>query len=713
MRLHELLPFADFSANRPNPHKLKKTALWMGALVATTLFTNTASAAPPSASGCQLNSPGNKIQHVVYVQFDNVHFRRDNPNVPSDLEQMPNLLTFLTSNGTLLTNHHTPLIAHTADNILTSLTGVYPDRHGQAVANSYVYFTNPGSSSWEGFESSFTYWTDLVSPTADTHFNLIAENGKNAPAPWVPFTRAGCNVGAVSIADMELENITSDITTVFGAGSPEAIESSTSALKAQAVADFEGIAVHCAAGNALCAAGNNGKPDLLPDEPGSYTGYNALFGHKYVAPVISPSGPLVDLEGNLITDGNGHVGFPGFGPITASQSLGYVAAMQEHGVPVTFAYISDAHDDPVTRLASGPGQADYEARLASYDKAWGEFFTRLKADGIDQSNTLFIVTADENDHFAGGPPTPANCDGINVPCTYAKIGEIDANIASLLSNVDPALASQTFDIHYDMAPAFSIKGNPAPGSPLAREFEVATAKLTAVSPITGNTDQLTRYLVDPVGMKTLHMVTADPQRTPNFIMFGNPDYYFQTYGPDVVESPAYAWNHGGVSPDIDVTWLGLAGPNVLNTGVNGNVWSDHTDIRATLMSLVGLQDDYIHDGRILLEVLNGKSLPNGVRSLPGDYWLLSQAYKQLTAPLGAVGMATLNASTTALSGSDATYNAIESRIASFTARRDALVSEIKTALDNAANHNHPVTPPVAADLVVRSIALIAKAQHLQ
>jgi len=44
---------------------------------------------------CQLNSPTGKIKHVVYVEFDNVHFTRDNPNVPSDLEQIPNLLNFI------------------------------------------------------------------------------------------------------------------------------------------------------------------------------------------------------------------------------------------------------------------------------------------------------------------------------------------------------------------------------------------------------------------------------------------------------------------------------------------------------------------------------------------------------------------------------------------------------------------------------------------
>ena len=74
-----------------------------------------ASAAKPAAAtagtSCHL---GNGVKHVVTLVFDNVHYFRDNPNVPSDLEQMPNLLNFFTSNGTFLSNNHTPLIAHTA-----------------------------------------------------------------------------------------------------------------------------------------------------------------------------------------------------------------------------------------------------------------------------------------------------------------------------------------------------------------------------------------------------------------------------------------------------------------------------------------------------------------------------------------------------------------------------------------------------------------------
>jgi hypothetical protein len=77
-------------------------------------------------NSCGLNSPNGTIKHVIYVQFDNTHFLRDNPNVPSDIEQMPSLLNFIQDNGVLMSNDHTALISHTATGILTPLTGVYP-----------------------------------------------------------------------------------------------------------------------------------------------------------------------------------------------------------------------------------------------------------------------------------------------------------------------------------------------------------------------------------------------------------------------------------------------------------------------------------------------------------------------------------------------------------------------------------------------------------
>src|SRR5215475_98274 len=73
--------------------------------VAVVASTPTVSEAAP-ASSCHL---GNGVQHVVNIVFDNVHFFRDNPNVPSDLEQMPHLLHFLEQNGTVMSNVHTPM----------------------------------------------------------------------------------------------------------------------------------------------------------------------------------------------------------------------------------------------------------------------------------------------------------------------------------------------------------------------------------------------------------------------------------------------------------------------------------------------------------------------------------------------------------------------------------------------------------------------------
>jgi hypothetical protein len=45
---------------------------------------------------------------------------------------------------------------------------------------------------------------------------------KNTPAPWVPYTRAGCDYGAVALANVVLENTgtgpNGDMTKVFGGG---------------------------------------------------------------------------------------------------------------------------------------------------------------------------------------------------------------------------------------------------------------------------------------------------------------------------------------------------------------------------------------------------------------------------------------------------------------------------------------------------------------
>src|SRR2546421_12596809 len=187
------------------------------------LVPSTAAAHPP-ATATQNCSLDNGIQHVISITFDNTHLFRDRAGVPSDLEQMPNLLNFMTGNGTLTDNNHTILISHTAGGILPSLTGLYPDRQGLTVTNSYGYFKPDGSTA---FSTAFKYWTDLVddvTPTGanDPLPNMVTTGGVTTPAPWVPYTRAGSDYGGVTPANVALQNTkntpASEMTKGFGTG---------------------------------------------------------------------------------------------------------------------------------------------------------------------------------------------------------------------------------------------------------------------------------------------------------------------------------------------------------------------------------------------------------------------------------------------------------------------------------------------------------------
>jgi hypothetical protein len=676
----------------------------------------TTSSAPRTlaASNCQLKSPNGKIKHVVFIIFDNVHFLRDNPNVPSDVEQMPHLLNFIRGNGTLMTNDHTVLISHTANGILTNLTGMYSDRHGQAVSNSYRYFRADGSTA---SSSSFKYWTDLTDdvsavPTDPTPVMVNGDSGspKNTPAPWVPYTRAGCDFGATALANVVLENTgtgpNGDMTKVFGSGSTEwneAVASNAappgSAARNLAQTDFVGIAVHCGAGGGICAGNPNARPDLLPDEPGGYSGFQGLFGAKYVNPAINGgSATMPNLNGTSITDQFGQPGFPGFDGLFASTTLSYVAQMQEAGIPITYGYISDAHDQHGVageiHATRGPGEADYVQQLKAYDDAFAKFFARLEADGINKSNTLFAFTVEEGDHFAGSKPTNPNCDGVTVPCTYSLVGEVNGNLAGLMAQDG---VSTPFTVHADMAPTIYITGNPARDAPVTRTFGRTLAKLNRVNPYTGQPEDLSAAVADPVGMKALHMVTADPQRTPTLTMFAQPDWFFFTGAPNcntpcvtVPTTPptsTFAWNHGGIQPEIATTWLGLVGPGVRNNGDDAT-WADHTDVRPTMLDLVGLGDSYVHDGRVLIDQLDASAVRQSLRAHRETLRRLGTVYKQLNAPFGAFSMSVLKASTQAIkSGSatnDSTYETLEGRIGALTSRRDALASQIRAALDGAA-----------------------------
>ncbi|HXH67944.1 MAG TPA: hypothetical protein VNI81_12145 [Candidatus Limnocylindrales bacterium] len=719
-----------------------------------------------AAGGCQLNSARGNIKHVVTIIFDNMHFQRDPARdgstlVPSDLEQMPHLLNFLKNNGVLLSNHHTPLISHTSDDVITILTGVYPAHHGVAFsANSYLEYKPDGTIPASANQSGFTYWTDL---TVDNSYNLISgaadashPNGVNAPAPWVPFTRAGCDVGAVAAADMEIENTGVDLSTVFGAGSPQTTDPN-------AFANYEGIAVHCAKNSTLCSSANGGFPDKLPWEPNAdgspatpdatgtstaYQGYNALFGHKYVtqafqtlglgSKVLDANGNLKDIDGNVIVDdfrGSLTPGFPGFG-IAPQYALGYVADMLEAGVPVIYSYINTPHRPvqlnpygygfPSDPGDYGPGEAHYVQTLQQYDDSFNKFFTRLANDGITPANTLFIITAEEGDHVVAANPTNPGCDGVTTPCTYGntngnEVGEVNLNFRGLLQ---AETGITTFaGVNSDDAPDIYLTGNPAQDDATLRAFERASGTLTVTNPISKGTDTVAQEMANQAEFKMLHMQTFDPLRNPSFTIFANPDYFITgstacgtstSPATDCVkQAPGFAWNHGDVQPQITTIWLGMAGPGIDQAGLDSVTFSDHTDIRATTLTLVGLQDDYQLDGRALTEKFTGWAQPSAVKK-SGNFVALAQALKQINAPVGPLGLASLHASTVAMksgdTNNDSTFTSIEGQLDSFRVQRDALVAQILPLLEAAEFDGTPIPTATAQSLIQQAQALLASVE---
>jgi hypothetical protein len=224
-------------------------------------------------------------------------------------------------------------------------------------------------------------------------------------------------------------------------------------------------------------------------------------------------------------------------------------------------------------------------------------------------------------------------------------------------------------------------------------------------------------------MKALHMVTADPQRTPTLTMFALPDYFFfagaaNCNAPCIFVPPqsnsSFAWNHGGIQPEIATTFLGLVGPGVRHNG-DDSTWADHTDVRPTLLDLTGLRDTYLHDGRVLIDQLSASAVPQTLRAHRETLRRLGEVYKQVNAPFGSFAMDTLTASTRAIesdSTGDSTYNTIENQIAALTTQRDALTSQIRAALNAAAAGGSALNEQQAKAWINQANALLGAAADL-
>ena len=108
-----------------------------------------------------------------------------------------------------------------------------------------------------------------------------------------------------------------------------------------------------------------------------------------------------------------------------------------------------------------------------------------------------------------------------------------------------------------------------------RTLERDVAGLTANNPYTGGTQNIANYIADPVEEGILHMVDADPARTPSFALFAKPDYFLSAGSATcpaagcVTQNPGFAYDHGDYAAEINTNYVGFAGPGVKHAASTG------------------------------------------------------------------------------------------------------------------------------------------------
>jgi hypothetical protein len=195
----------------------------------------------------------------------------------------------------------------------------------------------------------------------------------------------------------------------------------------------------------------------------------------------------------------------------------------------------------------------------------------------------------------------------------------------------------------------------------------------------------------------------------------------------------FAYDHGYYSPNIDITWVGMAGPGVAARGVDGpqpadgnqahdpestrtvpeasraGTWVEETDLRPTMLYLAGLRDDYRSDGRVITRALSRAPLALAVTEE------LAKGYAQINSSVSQFATDTLLADSKALaSGSasdDSAYQAEQKTLQRLADDRDRAAARIKETLAGAAAGRLPSIGEILGGLVQEQ-ALLFRAHKL-
>ena len=319
--------------------------------------------------------------------------------------------------------------------------------------------------------------------------------------------------------------------------------------------------------------------------------------------------------------------------------------MQEPGIPVTFGYLSDAHDAHgkagEIHIAYGPGETGLPRAAASTTTTRSRgFFDRLKNDGITKDNTLFVVTVEEGDHFAGTAPDAAVRRRHGRPAPTAQRatrhrGQRRPEAARRDLQREPR-HERDDELQRPLRPGAERLRHRQPGARLVdraharagdgRHEREEPALGQAGEPVRG--DGRPGRGEDPPHVDRRPDAAADVHavRAGRLLPERLVDGAVREQRPERLRVPA---EHGALRRRRSRGTTAASSRRSATRGSAGSgrgsrrrastdkVWTDHTDVRPTILALLGLKDDYVSDGRVDTEFLKGDAMPKSLNGRQG------------------------------------------------------------------------------------------------
>ena len=332
-------------------------------------------------------------------------------------------------------------------------------------------------------------------------------------------------------------------------------------------------------------------------------------------PITGGNACVNDTSGDPITDPLGNCGFPGFDGMLAKNTLGYVAAMQEARraghvrlhLRRARSPRADARDRLVLQLGDWTGRDRAQAaaepttttpsRRSSSDLAAARHHAEEHAVRHHGRRGRPLRRRDRRTPQAGGNWLVYDHTHVHERSARARRTRSARSTSNMNALLPAGQSHRPFDASTSTTRRRSTStASPARTDPAVRKLERDVGALTlarSVRPERGGVVQTVPFTqASPTRSKRRRCTWSTPTRSGRrrSRCSANPDFFFTGVesvfcGVHQCVTRSFAWNHGDIQDEIGNTWLGFVGPGVRTNGVDSTTWTDHTNVRPTILSL--------------------------------------------------------------------------------------------------------------------------------